>query len=119
MYRRTKRSREQIARMISGRARARIEGPSPDYPVVLPDLRRTIVIIDHDFGERTHDPTRSCVGQARFAPKPSAHGAALAKPRYTVACCVLWRLAPFSALLKPLQIPIIDFCFVGFHLLED
>jgi hypothetical protein len=29
-------------------------GPAPDYPIVLPGLRREIIIIDHDFGERVH-----------------------------------------------------------------
>ena len=28
--------------------------PAPDYPVLLPDLRRRIVIEDFDFGHRVH-----------------------------------------------------------------
>lgn len=54
MYRVTKRSREQTARMAEAKARRRQDGPAPDYPPVLPDLRRTIVVIDYDFGERAH-----------------------------------------------------------------
>lgn len=27
-------------------------GPVPDYPAALPDLRRRIIVIDYDFGER-------------------------------------------------------------------
>lgn len=54
MYRQTTRSREQIARMIAARNQRRIEQPAPDYPAVLPDLRRRIVVEDFDFGHRVH-----------------------------------------------------------------
>ena len=40
--------------MRRGRERARIEGPAPDYPAILPDLRRRIVIEDWDFGHKVH-----------------------------------------------------------------
>ena len=53
-YRKTKRSREQLARMQEGKARARMERAAPDYPCTLPDLRRRITITDFDFGERIH-----------------------------------------------------------------
>lgn len=31
------------------------EGPSPDYPPVLPMLRRRIIVQDFDFGEIRHE----------------------------------------------------------------
>ncbi len=31
-----------------------MESPAPDYPAPLPDLRREIIIIDHDFGTVSH-----------------------------------------------------------------
>jgi hypothetical protein len=40
--------------MRRGRERARLEGPAPDYPKQLPDLRRQIIIRDFDFGETIH-----------------------------------------------------------------
>lgn len=43
-YRQTKRSREQIARMVAGKAAARMEQPADDRAPALPDLRRRIVI---------------------------------------------------------------------------
>ena len=54
MYRKTKRSIETLARMKAGKAAARMARPTPDYPSVLPELRREIIIIDHDFGEQIH-----------------------------------------------------------------
>ena len=54
MYRKTRRSRETLAKMQAGRAAARMARPAPDYPAELPDLRRRIVIIDYDFGEHVH-----------------------------------------------------------------
>jgi hypothetical protein len=53
-YRKTRRSAETQARMRAGKADARMARPAPDYPPALPDLRRRIVIIDYDFGERVH-----------------------------------------------------------------
>lgn len=53
-YRVTKRSAEQQARMQAGRDRARMDRAAPDYPPILPDLRRRIVIEDWDFGHRVH-----------------------------------------------------------------
>jgi len=53
-YRKTRRSREQIARMQEGKARARMERPTPERAPELPELRRRIVITDYDFGERVH-----------------------------------------------------------------
>ena len=53
-YRKTKRTREQVERMKRGKAAARLARPAPDYAPALPNLRRRIIIIDHDFGERRH-----------------------------------------------------------------
>ena len=53
-YRVTKRSAEQQSRMQAGRDRARMDRPAPDYPPIVPDLRRRIVIEDWDFGHRVH-----------------------------------------------------------------
>lgn len=53
-YRKTRRSREQIARMQEGKAAARMERPAPERAPELPDLRRRIVIEDWDFGHRVH-----------------------------------------------------------------
>jgi hypothetical protein len=36
------------------RERKRLEGPAPPYPRALPSLRRTLIIIDHDFGTVEH-----------------------------------------------------------------
>jgi len=54
MYRKTKRSKEILAKMQAGKAAARMNRPAPDYPAPLPELRREIIIIDHDFGEQIH-----------------------------------------------------------------
>lgn len=41
-YRKTKRSKETLARMQAGKDAARLERPAPDYPAVLPNLRRRV-----------------------------------------------------------------------------
>ncbi len=53
-YRETKRSAETMARMRAGREAARMARPAPEYPIALPDLRRRVIVIDYDFGERVH-----------------------------------------------------------------
>lgn len=53
-YRKTKRSIETLARMKAGKDAARMERPAPDYPPTLPELRRSIVIEDFDFGHSVH-----------------------------------------------------------------
>ena len=53
-YRKTKRSKETLARMQAGKAAARMERPAPDYPAALPDLRRRIVVEDFDFDHSVH-----------------------------------------------------------------
>lgn len=40
--------------MQRGKALARMGRTAPDYPPILPDLRRRIVIEDFDFGHRVH-----------------------------------------------------------------
>lgn len=53
-YRITRKQREQLARMREAKAQKRIDGDAPDYPAELPHLRRQIIIIDYDFGQREH-----------------------------------------------------------------
>ena len=54
-YRLTKKAAQtRLEAMRRGRERARLDGPAPDYPAALPELRREIIIIDHDFGEKIH-----------------------------------------------------------------
>lgn len=53
-YRKTRRSKETLARMNAGRDAARMEQTAHEYPREFPDLRRRIIIIDYDFGERVH-----------------------------------------------------------------
>jgi hypothetical protein len=54
MYRKTRRSKETLARMRAGKDVARMALPAPDYPPALPDLRRRIVIESFDFGHEVH-----------------------------------------------------------------
>ena len=54
MYRVTRKRAEQLAAMRAAKAVKRLDLPAPDYPADLPDLRREILIIDHDFGRREH-----------------------------------------------------------------
>ena len=56
-YRLTKKAAGQRATqeaMQRGRVAARMAGPAPDYQPTRPDLRREIIVIDHDFGEIMH-----------------------------------------------------------------
>lgn len=53
-YRKRTRMSAKMAAARSAKARKRLEGPAPEYPPDLPDLRRTIIIRDHDFGEVEH-----------------------------------------------------------------
>ena len=45
MYRTTKRAKQALAT----REQIRLNNPPPDYAKELPELRREIIIIDHDF----------------------------------------------------------------------
>lgn len=53
-YRKTRRSKETLARMQAGKDAARMARPAPERAPELPDLRRRIVIEDWDFGHRAH-----------------------------------------------------------------
>jgi hypothetical protein len=52
------RHRDSMSRKLraarDARERRRLEGPEPRYPRELPALRRTLVIIDYDFGRVEH-----------------------------------------------------------------
>lgn len=43
-----------MAAARASKARNREEGPAPDYPTTVPELRRSIIIIDRDFGTVEH-----------------------------------------------------------------
>ena len=53
-YRKTRRSQETLARMSAGKDAARMGRAAPDYPPTLPELRRRLIVIDYDFGEKIH-----------------------------------------------------------------
>jgi hypothetical protein len=50
MYRKRTKASKKYNAMREARLRQIEEGPTPDYPRDLPDLRRQIVIEDYDFG---------------------------------------------------------------------
>jgi len=50
MYRLTKKAENQKR----AREALRLSRPAPDYPAILPDLRRRIVIEDFDFEHKVH-----------------------------------------------------------------
>jgi hypothetical protein len=50
MYRETKKAKKFKA-MRAAKERKRLEGPAPDYPPDLPNLRRVITVTDYDTGE--------------------------------------------------------------------
>lgn len=54
MYRKRTASSKKLKAMRAEKERKRLESPAPDYPALLPNLRRKIVITDYDFGEITH-----------------------------------------------------------------
>lgn len=51
---RTRFSKKLQEAMQRGRERARMERPVPEYPPELPDLRREVIIRDHDHGLVEH-----------------------------------------------------------------
>ena len=53
-YRKRARCSAKLAAARTSAERARMESDAPDYVPKMPDLRRTIVITDHDFGEVEH-----------------------------------------------------------------
>ena len=40
--------------MRKTKERKRLEGPAPDYPVELPELRKKIIVTNYDFEEEKH-----------------------------------------------------------------
>ena len=50
MYRTKKRAQQAV----KAREQIRLQSPAPDYPTEIPDLRREIIIIDHDFGRKEY-----------------------------------------------------------------
>lgn len=54
MYRKRTRMSAKMAAARAAKARLRQERPAPDYPPDLPLLRRTIIVIDYDFGVVEH-----------------------------------------------------------------
>jgi len=54
MYRQRNKYSKKLKSMRESKERKRLDGPAPDYPPELPELRRRIVITDFDFGEVTH-----------------------------------------------------------------
>lgn len=55
MYRKRTKYSEKMKVARAAKERKRLEGDAPDYPVMLPDVRRRIIIIDYDFGEVIHE----------------------------------------------------------------
>jgi len=53
-FRKRTRQSAKMAAARAAKARLREEGPSPEYPAQTPALRRSIVIVDHDFGTVEH-----------------------------------------------------------------
>ncbi len=53
-YRKRTSMSKKLAAARAARARARMERPAPEYPPALPELRRTVIVIDHDFGTVEH-----------------------------------------------------------------
>ena len=53
-YRKRTRCSAKLAAAKASAERSRMESDAPDYVPKMPDLRRTIVITDHDFGTVEH-----------------------------------------------------------------
>lgn len=51
MFKKTKRY-EMYENMRAAKERKRLEGDAPEYPAILPNKRREIIIRDFDFGKR-------------------------------------------------------------------
>ena len=54
MYRERDRYSKKLENARKKKKRIRLEADAPEYPIDLPDLRRSIIIIDHDFGTVVH-----------------------------------------------------------------
>ncbi len=53
-FRKRTRCSAKLAAARTSADRRRMESLAPDYPPRMPELRRTIVVIDHDFGTVEH-----------------------------------------------------------------
>ena len=53
-FRKRTRCSAKLAATRASADRRRLEQPSPDYVPTMPDLRRTVIVIDHDFGTVEH-----------------------------------------------------------------
>lgn len=53
-YRKRTRMSAKLAAAREAKERLRLSRPAPIYPVELPELRRTVIVVDHDFGEVEH-----------------------------------------------------------------
>ena len=53
-YRKRSKYSKKLQNMRKAKERVRAGSPTPNYPAILPDLRREVIIIDHDFGTVTH-----------------------------------------------------------------
>jgi hypothetical protein len=57
-YRRRTKGSQKFQRMgrasVAARRQKMLESPRPSYAPDLPDLRRELIVIDHDFGEVRH-----------------------------------------------------------------
>lgn len=50
MYRKRNKCSRKLTAMRAAKERKRLASDPPEYPINLPDLRREVVVIDHDFG---------------------------------------------------------------------
>ncbi|MBI5056983.1 MAG: hypothetical protein HZB61_10255 [Nitrospirae bacterium] len=55
MYRKSDKYSRKLKAAREAKERKRLESPAPDYPPILPELRREMTIVDHDFGDVTHE----------------------------------------------------------------
>lgn len=53
-YRKRTQCSAKLAAMRAAADRNRMENPAPDYIPRMPELRRTLIIVDHDFGTVEH-----------------------------------------------------------------
>ena len=53
-FRKRTRCSAKLAAARSTADRQRLAQPSPDYVPTMPDLSRTVIILDHDFGKVEH-----------------------------------------------------------------
>jgi len=51
VFRKRSQYSKKLKAMRDAKERKRLESDAPDYPPILPELRRRIIIIDYDFGK--------------------------------------------------------------------